>query len=243
MKKLEDNPFNITWKNFDMPGLTTGGKAINREYRIGKMTNLSIDIGEKIKKYSFTQKYGDEKTFDEQLIQLDKIIEYLVSKTEDLDDYVKSFDNQQGTNSLFLAAEYNDIKICELLLTNGADPNKNLGRALMCTVPTEYNSYEYVFSNNSFIYRLIFFHSWDMLTLFLTKYKDLAQKSMEPNEYGITPILYFLYYTSTLDNSKELRKQFILKFVKAGADLNQGSVFGSANQMIKLLDDYEKQKK
>lgn len=82
-----------------------------------------------------------------------------------------------------------------------------------------------------------------MLTLFLTKYKDLAQKSMEPNGYGITPILYFLYYTSTLDNSKELRKQFILKFVKAGADLNQGSVFGSANQMIKLLDDYEKQKK
>lgn len=243
MKKLEENPYNITWKNFDMPGLTTGEKAVNREYRIGKIKNININFEEQIKKYSFTQKYGDEKTFDEQIIQLDKIIEFLVSKTEDLDDYVKSFDNQQGANSLFLAAEYNDIKVCELLLANGADPNKNLGRAFMCSVPTEYNSYEYVFSNNSFIYRLIFFHSWDMLALFLTKYKDMAQKSMEPNEYGITPIIYFLYYTRTLDNSKELRKQFILKFVKAGADLNQGSVFGSANQMIKLLDDYEKQKK
>ena len=239
MKKLEDNPFNITWKNFDMPGLTTGEKAINRDYRIGKIKNVNIDFAEQIKKYSFTQKYGDEKTFDEQIIQLDKIIEYLVSKTDDLDDYVKSFDNQQGTNSLFLAAEYNDIKVCELLLSNGADPNKNLGRALMCTVPTEYNSYEYVFSNNSFIYRLIFFHSWDMLTLFLTKYKDLAQKSMEPNEYGITPILYFLYYTSTLDNSKELRKQFISKFVKAGADLNKMSILGSAKQIIKMIEYYD----
>ena len=140
MKKLEDNPFNITWKNFDMPGLTTGEKAINRDYRIGKIKNVNIDFEEQIKKYSFTQKYGDEKTFDEQIIHLDKIIEYLVSKTEDLDDYVKSFDNQQGTNSLFLAAEYNDIKVCELLLSNGADPNKNFGRALMCTIPTKYNS-------------------------------------------------------------------------------------------------------
>lgn len=231
MKKLEDNPFNITWKNFDMPGLTIDGKAINREYRIGKM-QVNVDFEEQIKKYTFTQKFGDEKTFDDQLIQLDKIIEYLVSKTENLDDYVKSFDNQQGTNSLFLAAEYNDIKVCELLLVNGADPNKNLGKAFMCTVPTEYNSYEYVFSKNSFIYRLIFFHSWDMLTLFLTKYKDMAQKSMEQNEYGITPIIYFLYYTKSLDNSKKLRKQFISKFVKAGADLNQGSILGSANQLI-----------
>lgn len=230
MKKLEDNPFNITWKNFDMPGLTTGEKAINRDYRIGKM-QVNVDFEEQIKKYIFTQKFGDEKTFDDQLIQLDKIIEYLVSKTENLDDYVKSFDNQQGTNSLFLAAEYNDIKVCELLLMNGADPNINLGKAFMCTVPTEYNSYD-VFSKNSFIYRLIFFHSWDMLTLFLTKYKDMSQKSMEQNEYGITPIIYFLYYTKSLDNSKELRKQFISKFVKAGADLNQGSILGSANQLI-----------
>lgn len=239
VKKLEDNPFNITWKNFDMPGLTTGEKAINRDYRIGKIKNVNIDFEEQIKKYSFTQKYGDEKTFDEQIIQLDKIIEYLVSKTEDLDDYVKSFDNQQGTNSLFLAAEYNDIKVCELLLANGADPNKNLGKAFMCTVPTEYNSYEYVFSNNSFVYRLIYFHSWDMLTLFLTKYKDLAQKSMEPNEYGITPIIYFLYYTLKLENSKELRKQFISKFVKVGADLNKMSILGSAKQIIKRLEYYD----
>ena len=230
MKKLEDNPFNITWKNFDMPGLTTGEKAINRDYRIGKM-QVNVDFEEQIKKYIFTQKFGDEKTFDDQLIQLDKIIEYLVSKTENLDDYVKSFDNQQGTNSLFLAAEYNDIKVCELLLMNGADPNINLGKAFMCTVPTEYNSYD-VFSKNSFIYRLIFFHSWDMLSLFLTKYKDMAQKSMEQNEYGITPIIYFLYYTKSLDNSKELRKQFISKFVKAGADLKQDSILGSANQLI-----------
>lgn len=48
MKKLEENPFNITWKNFDMPGLTTGGKAINREYRIAKM-HVNVDF-EKQKK-------------------------------------------------------------------------------------------------------------------------------------------------------------------------------------------------
>ena len=71
-----------------------------------------------------------------------------------------------------------------------------------------------------------------MLSLFLKKYKDMAQKSMEQNEYGITPIIYFLYYTKSLDNSKELRKQFISKFVKAGADLKQDSILGSANQLI-----------
>ena len=52
VKKLEDNPFNITWKNFDMPGLTTGEKAINRDYRIGKIKNVNIDFEEQIKKYS-----------------------------------------------------------------------------------------------------------------------------------------------------------------------------------------------
>ena len=60
----------------------------------------------------------------------------------------------------------------------------------------------------------------------------MAQKSMEQNEYGITPIIYFLYYTKSLDNSKELRKQFISKFIKADADLNQGSILGSANKLI-----------
>lgn len=180
-----------------MPGLTTGGKAINHEYRIAKM-HVNVDFEKQIKKYSFTQKFEDEKTFDEQIIQLDRIIEYLVSKTEDLDAYVKSFDNQQGTNSLFLAAEFNDVKVCELLLEKGASPTTSLGETLLCTIP---------------------------------------------NEYGITPIIYFLYHTQALDNSKELRKQFISKFVKAGANLNQGSILGSANQVIKMLEYYEKQKK
>ena len=64
----------------------------------------------------------------------------------------------------------------------------------------------------------------------------MAKKSMEQNEYGITPIIYFLYYTKSLDNSKELRKQFISKFVKAGADLNKMSILGSAKQMIEYYD-------
>lgn len=239
MKKLEENPNNITWKNFDMPGLTTSDKAVNREYRIGKFKNINFDFDKQIKKILFTQLYGDEKTFDEQIIQLDKIIEYLVSKTNNVDDFEKSFDNQQRTNSLFLAAEHNDIKVCKLLLANGADPNKSLGKAFMCSVQTVYNSYEYVFSNNSFIYRLIYFHSWDMLTLFLTEYKEIAKKTMEPNEYGITPIIYFLYYTRTLNNAYELRKKYISMFIDAGADLKQDSILGSANQM---LEYYEKQK-
>ena len=65
---------------------------------------------------------------------------------------------------------------------------------------------------------------------------------MKPNEYGITPIIYFLYYIRDIDNSKELRKQFISKFIEAGADLNQPSILGSPKQIIQLLEYYEKEK-
>ena len=70
--------------------------------------------------------------------------------------YLKMSKDELQAQYNAVLAEYNDIKVCELLLMNGADPNINLGKAFMCTVPTEYNSYD-VFSKNSFIYRLIFF--------------------------------------------------------------------------------------
>lgn len=242
-KKLEENPYNITWNNLDVPGLTALDKEANREIRIGNIRNVSFDFEEQMMKVSFAQMYGNENTFDMQLKELDQIIEYLISKTDDVDFFIKTFDKFQGINSLFLAAEFNDVKVCELLLEKGASPTISLGETLLCTIPNEYNSYDYVYSYNSFIYRLIYFNSWDMLELFLTKYIEMARQSMVPNEYGITPIIYFLYYTRTLDNSNELRKQFISKFVKAGANLNQGSILGSANQVIKMLEYYEKQKK
>ncbi|MBR4791963.1 MAG: hypothetical protein IK024_13825 [Treponema sp.] len=235
-KKLEENPYNITWNNFDMPGLTAGDKSINRELRIGKINNVSFDFKDTIMKASFEQMYGNEKTFAIQIQELDKIIEYLINKTDDIDKYEKSFDQYQGINTLFLAAEYNDVKLCELLLEKGASPTKSLGETLLCTIPNNYDSYDYVYSYNSFIYRLIYFHSWDMLEIFLSKHKEMAKKSMEPNEYGITPIIYFLYCTRTLDNAQELRKKYISMFIKAGADLNQKSILGSANQVIQLLE-------
>ena len=238
-KKLVENPYNITWNNFDMPGLTPGDKATNREVRIGKIKNVGFNFEDKIMKASFVQMYGNENTFDFQIQELDKIIEYLIDKTNDIDKYVKTFDQYQGINTLFLAAEYNDVKVCELLLEKGASPTRSLGETLLCTIPNNYNSFDYVYLNNSFIYRLIYFHSWEMLELFLSKYKEIAKKTMEPNEYGITPIIYFLYYTRTLNNAYELRKKYISMFIDAGADLKQDSILGSANQM---LEYYEKQK-
>lgn len=238
-KKLVENPYNITWNNFDMPGLTPGDKATNREVRIGKIKNLGFNFEDKIMKALFVQMYGNENTFDFQIQELDKIIEYLIDKTNDIDKYVKTFDQYRGINTLFLAAEYNDVKVCELLLEKGASPTRSLGETLLCTIPNNYNSFDYVYLNNSFIYRLIYFHSWEMLELFLSKYKEIAKKTMEPNEYGITPIIYFLYYTRTLNNAYELRKKYISMFIDAGADLKQDSILGSANQM---LEYYEKQK-
>ena len=159
-----------------MPGLTPGDKATNREVRIGKIKNVGFNFEESIMKASFTQMYGNENTFDLQIQELDKIIEYLIDKTNDIDKYVKTFDQYQGINTLFLAAEYNDVKICELLLEKGANPTKSLGETLLCTIPNDYNSFDYVYSNNSFIYRLIYFHSWDMLTLFVSVNSSLVNK-------------------------------------------------------------------
>ena len=239
-KKLDENPYNITWNNLDVPGLTPIEKSKNRELRIGKMKNISFDFEEEIMKASFSQMFGNESTFEMQITELDKIIEYLISKTNNIDEYVKTFNKFQGVNSLFLAAEYNDVKVCEILLKNGANPTTILGEAIMCTIPNEYNSFYYVVANNSFIYRLVFYHSWNMLEIFLTKYKEVAKETMKPNRYGITPIIYFLYYTRNLDNSNELRKKFISMFVEAGADLNQKSIIGSANNMIKKLENQKK---
>lgn len=232
-QKLHNNPLNITWKNYDRPGLTMADKLLNKN----KILNSDeSDLYYQCMKTSFEFMFGDEKTYKKQIEELDKIIEFFISKTTNVDKFVKTFDKNQGTNALFLAAEFDDLETCNKLIEHNANIQTVLGEAFLCTIPTEYGNYEYVYSNNAFIYRLIYFKAWKTLAHFLTKQKKLAIKTMTQNEFGITPIIYFLWNTKNERNRMELVKKYIPLFVEAGANLEQPSIIGSAKQIINFLE-------
>ncbi|MCR4735427.1 MAG: hypothetical protein K5829_10540 [Treponema sp.] len=230
VQKQRDNPFNLTWENYDAPGLTMYDKALYKN----KMINS--DKYYQSMKNSFVFNYGQEKTYKKQIEELDKIIEYLISKTTDVDKFVKYFDKKQGTNALFLAAEYDDLETCKKLIEHNANTQIVLGDAFLCTVLVDYGYYEYVYFNNAFIYRLIFFKAWKTLDDFLTKHKELAKKTMTPNKFGITPIIYFLWNTKNDSNRMKLLEKYIPLFEEAGANLKQPSIIGSTKQIIKSLE-------
>ena len=67
--------------------------------------------------------------------KIDKIIDLLISKTENVDDFIDYSPNEkivdnEGLSALLFACEFNDVVTCKKLIEAGADLSKSIGKCL-----------------------------------------------------------------------------------------------------------------
>ena len=173
--------------------------------------------------------------------KIDKIIDLLISKTENVDDFIhyppaEKIVNNIGLSALLFACEFNDVVTCKKLIETGADLSKSFGKCLHLLLDEQ----QYFFIPHNFIYRAIEFEAWDCLKLVLTEYKQKIKDTdmmHASQEFPMTPLVYFITpLTVKSGNTVQLVPQnlgiFIPLFLDAGADFNEPTIYGSANKIL-----------
>ena len=235
LENLEKNSENIKYGNSFVPGFTTDDK---RNFR-NQIHTLFPFLQEEI-----TEKILDnipKEEWDKSISKIDKIIDLLISKTENVDDFIfyppaEKIVNNIGVNALLLTCEYNDTVTCKKLIEAGADLSKSIGKYLY---PFSTDSYFCIPHN--FIYRAIQFEAWSCLELVLTEYKQKIKDTnmMHCSEgFPITPLVYFLklLIDKTVNephSNQQNLPRFIPLFLDAGADFNEPTIYGSANEILR----------
>lgn len=216
---------NTNWNNLNVSGITVGDK----QNSFLNMQKTVKNFGPEFMKLTMLENFGDESTYEVQREKLKEICIFFISKTANQDEFILRNEMVgQSWTSLYFAAETDDADICRELLKKGANPNLHLG----------YSQEEIPIT---FLITCIGFCSWNVLEMFLTEFKDLAQNSI--NEYvnpaQFTPLTFFL--TRMLEERKRKSTQytgfaFVNKiaelFKSCGADFNIPSIYGSANDLL-----------
>ena len=200
---------NITWKNFNIPGISTESKQKN----YNKMQ--ANPLSEKNDQFSQNQFIGNSSIWKQECNELLDIVQYLIDKTEDVDAFEKKIDEKSYTNVLSLAVESNFYNICRKLIEKGADPARIFPR----------NGKPY---DSPFI-RAVRFKSWDTLKMLLTEFMDkikyIINERFNEEQYTAAHLLFrvgneLIYkYEINQDNFKII-EEFIPLFRNAGADFN-----------------------
>lgn len=226
-----DESINMVWENLNMPGLTNADKKENYE----KYQRKFFDNAEGQKYFSeclHELKNIPKERNEIQISSLKEICLYLIEKTASQDEFIKENPqiNQKWT-SLFYAAETDDKEVCRALLENGANPNLHLG-------------YLPEWGAVTFLKTCVAFESWDVLEMFLSEFPDLAKVTINESDniYQASPFAVFIkkmIETRQFKPKEYKGREFVLKmanlFGQCGANYNQPSMFGSANEMLKFI--------
>ena len=229
LSKIEEST-NMVWENLNMPGLTNSDKKnmfFNTETPFGNK-----ELREKLVKVSFIQDMGPENTYQEQQKQLREICLYLIEKTANQDEFIQeNLQINQKWTSLFYAAETDDKEVCRALLQNGANPNLHLGFLPEWGAVT-------------FLKTCVAFESWEVLEMFLSEFSDLAKITINESD-NIYQASSFVVFLKKMLETRQVKpdeykgRDFVLKianfFGQCGASYNQPSMFGSANDMLKII--------
>lgn len=226
---------NIKYENLFGPGFTAETKERYFNNIMKFTSHVAGVINEKLNNIP-----KDE--WEKSISKIDKIIDLLISKTENVDDFIfyppaEKIVNNIGVNALLLTCEYNDTVTCKKLIEAGADLSKSIGK---CLHPHPFSTDSYFFFPHNFIYRAIQFESWDCLELVLTEYKQKIKDTnmMHCSEgFPITPLVYFLILSigksvNVPYSNQQYSPRFIPLFLDAGADFNEPTIYGSANKIL-----------
>ena len=201
-----------------------------------KQTYLESGLGQ----IMFQAYYCKDEEIPEKTAELEKIISYIIENTDNVDDFKANAGAAMKNTALYLAAEVDDSQTAFLLLKKGARDDKPLGFASISFNKKD-GTVRKTDIPNTFIYRLISFHSWNTLELYLKDFKKQAEPQMtQVNEkYNITPLVYFIMSTiysarsePQFNQSKELADSLLPLFQNAGAKLEQNTAFGTAKQLL-----------
>jgi len=158
---------------------------------------------------------GIESIRKQEYKEIEKIIQYLIDKTNNVDAFAKEAPNGDRTTVLDIAVESDFADICRLLIQKGADPAR-------------------IFTHNGKPYdspfiRAAWFKSWEALEMLLTDFKDKIKHiiNVRFNEeqntaahmlFRVGNELIYRYEINS-DNFKII-EEFIPLFRNAGADFN-----------------------
>lgn len=229
---------NINYKNLFAPGFSAAEKEICESPEFSKI--MEEMIRNKPQDVLALQHIVPNCSPEEAEKRMEQIIDFLITKTENVDDFVlysmrEAVVNNQGCNALLYACEYDDVSTCRKLIEAGANMRTAIGIASH-DLPTP--SGEPVLMPNNFILRAIHFCSWNCLEMFLSEYKAVAFEYMHRKEENMTPLVFFLVKLHFSDikpyEKRQLVARFLPLFQEAGADVTEQTVCGSASEVLRL---------
>ena len=201
-----------------------------------KQTYIESGLG----KIMFNAYYCEDEEIPSKLKEADKIIDFLIENTENLDAFKMNAGGSMTNTALYLAAETDDAETCRKMILKGAATDKANGKAAF-TCAKKDGTKPSTFIPNTFIYRLISFHSWNTLRMFLEDFPKIAslQMTAKTESADITPLVYFimtmLYSARTekvFEQNRQIVNDFLPLFQKTGAKLEQKTVFGTAKELL-----------
>lgn len=229
-KFLEKMPIgHFDFKNLLSPGFSSSDKKKSLGHI---MESDFLNIFQQYQSNALSQK-----DIQELHAKINSIIDVLISKTQDVDEFIlwslnTPIKQEQGCTALLLACEWNDTIVCKKLIEAGADITKAVGKCPSMPLPNGIPLY----TPNNFSYRAIHFKSWDCLEMALTEYKGKISRQMHCGEVQMTPLVYFLCYVQTMEftEAQHLCQRFIPLFQSAGASFDEPTILGSAQELLSV---------
>ena len=201
-----------------------------------KQTYVESGLG----KLMFYAYYCRDEEIAKRIDDLDKIITFLIDATDNPDDFKINSGAKMSNTALYLAAETDDAETSRKLIKKGAATDKVNGRADFCFTKKDGTQVQTLVPN-TFIYRLISFHSWNTLEMFLTDFPEKAKPQMteKTENSNITPLVFLiltLVYGAKDEKSFEANRKItdtlLPLFQNCGAKLNQNTAFGTAGELL-----------
>lgn len=201
-----------------------------------KQTYVESGLG----KLMFYAYYCRDEETAKKLDELDKIITFLVENTDNPDGFKINSGSGMSNTALYLAAETDDAETAGKLIKKGAATDKANGRADFCFTKKD-GTQVHTLIPNTFIYRLISFHSWNTLEMFLTEFPETAKPQMteKTENSNITPLVFLiltLIYGAkdekSFETNKKITDSLLPLFQNCGAKLDQNTAFGTARELL-----------
>ncbi|MBR0032432.1 MAG: hypothetical protein IJP61_09115 [Treponema sp.] len=263
--RLMKEPPNIQWENFAVPGMTLEQKQAYIQNFMNGNSDMSNFFNSFMKTMSEErskkkQEFKSNGLFDECVKNIDESISLLIERSENVDSFVKHPGDEQkkqlfvttcrseygtlrekipekfhqGVNCLLLAAENDDVTTCRKLILAGADVTKVIGFA-----PEFHDKQGKTISMpNSFVFRCIYYESWNTLRMFLTEFKEKAQSVMHKGDFEVTPLVVFIFiqrqklFTASFDEKLNRLAEFTDLFLSCGASLTESTELGCAEYLL-----------
>lgn len=175
-----------------------------------------------------------------QVRELDKIIDYFISRTKDIDSVKICSSSADGdfqiNTALIYAAQHNDVDTCRKLITKNAD-----------IFSDEFGQYifkigeNHCTARNDLINNLCIYKAWETLIMIFDEYPNLIIDSLIVNE--VKEINSFTLFATVIKNRfiwagrekreyKDIAEYLIKRFLDAGANPDAKSPIGSVREIL-----------